>query len=163
MLHVGMLKKYMSKPIIHSYSSVKRFGGNINDYEPIHSFMDSSKGVIADNRHRALTHTSWFLSTVLERIKFANSGNETSDHRFPTIINSDGKVVSVRDIGEQHCLEDFGNKFIPSAQDYLSEMDYKSWMQNGHGFPSSFVKIDIKRKVGLDVNKNFSMKAVLVD
>ncbi len=96
----------MSKPYIHAQSSVRKFGGQPQDYEPIHSFMDCSKGAIADNRHRALTHNSWFLSNILERIKFANSGPETSDHRFPTIINSDGRSVSVRDIGEQHCLED---------------------------------------------------------
>jgi hypothetical protein len=111
--------------------------------------MDCSKGAIADNRHRALTHNSWFLSTILERVKFANSGPETSDHRFPTIINSDGRAVSVRDIGEQHCLEDFGNKFIPSAQDYLGETEYKPWMQNGHGYPPSFEKIEQKRKASV--------------
>ena len=136
----------MSKPYIHAQSSVRKFGGQPQDYEPIHSFMDCSKGAIADNRHRALTHNSWFLNNILERVKFANSGPETSDHRFPTIINSDGRTVSVRDIGEQHCLEDFANKFIPSAQDYLAEMEFKSWMQNGISHPPSFVKIDEGRK-----------------
>lgn len=64
----------MSKPYIHAQSSVRKFGGKIEDYEPIHAFMDCSKGAIADNRHRALTHNSWFLSNILERVKFANSG-----------------------------------------------------------------------------------------
>jgi hypothetical protein len=136
----------MSKPIIHAQSSVRKFGGKPEDYEPIHSFMDCSKGAMADNRHRALTHNSWFLSNILERVKFANSGPETSDHRFPTIINSDGRTVSVRDIGEQHCLEDFANKFIPSAQDYLAEMSFQPWMQNGMSHPPSFVKIDEGRR-----------------
>lgn len=145
----------MAKPYIHAKSSAKRYGGKPEDYEPIHAFLDSSKGAIADNRHRALTHNSWFLANILERIKFSNSGPETSDHRFPTIINSDGKQVSVRDIGEQHCLEDFGNKFIPSAQDYLQEIEYQAWMQNGNSIPPSFVKInkhreDKKQLNGLD-------------
>jgi hypothetical protein len=135
----------MAKPIIHAQSSVRRFGGLVKDYEPIHAFLDSSKSVIADNRHRSLTHNSWFIGNVLERIKFHNSCPETSDLRFPTIINSDGRSVSVREIAEQHCLEDFGNKFIPSAQDYLSEMEYKDWMQNGIGSPPSFAKIAEKR------------------
>jgi hypothetical protein len=65
---------------------------------------------------------------------------------FPTITNSDGKVVSVRDIGEQHVLEDFRGRFIPSAQDYLSEMEYQPWMQNGEGVPPSFKKIDDGKK-----------------
>ena len=135
----------MSKPIIHAQSSVRKWGGNLNDYEPIHSFMDSSKGSMADNRHRALTHNSWFLSNILERVKFSNSGPETSDHRFPTIINSDGRSVSVRDIGEQHCLEDYKFKFMPSAQDFLQEMEFLPWMQNGMGeVPSSHKRIDGK-------------------
>ena len=136
----------MAKPYIHAKSSAKRYGGKPEDYEPIHAFLDSSKGAIADNRHRALTHNSWFLANILERIKFSNSGPETSDHRFPTIVNSDGKQVSVRDIGEQHCLEDFGNKFIPSAQDYLQEIEYQAWMQNGYSIPPSFVKINKHRE-----------------
>ena len=136
----------MRKPYINAQGAARKCGGKPQDYEPIHAFMDCSKGAIADNRHRALTHNSWFLSNILERVKFANSGPETSDHRFPTIINSDGRSVSIRDIGEQHCLEDFANKFIPSAQDYLAEMEFKSWMQNGINHPPSFVKIDERRK-----------------
>lgn len=124
----------MSKPYIHSVSSARRFGGVPEDYIEIHNFLDSSKGTIADNRHRALTHTSWFLSTVLERV-------------FGEVIeNSDGRKVSVRDVGEQHILEDFGGRYIPTAQDYLQEMDFKDWMQNGKGVPPSSVKLDEKRK-----------------
>lgn len=46
----------MSKPFIHAQSSAKKFGGIWEDYISIHEFLDSSKSVIADNRHRALTH-----------------------------------------------------------------------------------------------------------
>lgn len=106
----------MSKPYIHSLSSAKKFGGIPEDYLEIHQLMDSSKGAIPDNRHRALTHTSWFLSTILERIFGI------------TIVNSEGKTVSVRDIGEQHILEDYGGRFIPTAQDFLQEIPYKTWM-----------------------------------
>ena len=58
----------MAKPHIHAVSSAKRYGGSPDDYLDIHQFMDSSKGAIADNRHRALTPHSWFLSVVLERV-----------------------------------------------------------------------------------------------
>ena len=119
----------MSKPFIHAQSSVRKFGGTIEDYLPIHNLLDSSKGAIADNRHRALTHTSWFLSTILERIFGV------------TIKNSDGKDVSVRDVGEQHILEDFGGKFIPTAQDYLQEIEWHPWMDNGRGTPPSSAKL----------------------
>lgn len=124
----------MAKPWIHALSSAKRFGGKPEDYLDIHELMDSSKSVIADNRHRALTHNSWFLSTILERV-------------FGSVRqNSDGKTYSVRDIGEQHILEDFGKKFIPSAQDYLAEMEFKDWMQNGKGVPPSFARIVQREK-----------------
>jgi hypothetical protein len=123
----------MSKPWIHAKNSARKFGGTPEDYMAIHNLMDSSKGAIADNRHRTLTHNSWFISAdgPLEKIFGA------------VIINSDDKEVSVRDIGEQHILEDFGMKFIPTAQDYLQEMEIKNWMNNGkEGVPSSFTKIE---------------------
>lgn len=132
----------MSKPYIHALSSAKKFGGTPEDYIEIHSFMDSSKGAMADNRHRALTHNAWFLVTVLERVRFANSYVANINQlTFPTITNSDGKRVSVRDVGEQHILEDFKGKFIPTAQDYLAEMEFHGWMQNGRGLPPSFEKL----------------------
>lgn len=127
----------MSKPYIHAVSSAKRYGGQPEDYIEIHNLMDSSKGAICDNRHRALTHNSWFLSTILERVFGV------------TITNSEGRKVSVRDIGEQHVAEDFRGQFIPTAQDYLQEMEIKDWMNNGRGVPSSFKKIDEKLKLSL--------------
>jgi hypothetical protein len=121
----------LSKPAIHAESSARRFGGEPDDYIEIHNFMDSSKGALPDNRHRALTHNSWFLSNVLERVFGV------------TITNSADRRVSVRDIGEQHILEDFGGKFIPTAQDYLAEMEFKPWMQNGkEGTPPSHQKLN---------------------
>lgn len=121
----------MSKPYIHALSSAKRFGGKPEDYIEIHNLMDSSKGTIADSRHRALTHNAWFISTILERI-------------FGVVItNSDDKKISVRDIGEQHVLEDFAGRFIPSAQDYLEQVPMQEWMVKGHGeAPPSFKLLD---------------------
>jgi hypothetical protein len=122
----------MSKPWVHAKSSAKRFGGEPDDYMDIHQLMDSSKGAFADNRHRALTHNAWFIGPggPLERI-FGT-----------TFINSAGRVISTRDIGEQHILEDFGNRFIPSAQDYLAGIPYEEWMTAGKGEPPpSFKKI----------------------
>lgn len=126
----------MAKPWIHAKNSARRYGGVPEDYLDIHQLMDSSKSAMPDNRHRALTHNSWFIGAggILERI-------------FGTVItNSDGKEVSVRDIGEQHILEDFGMKFIPTVSDYLEEMEYKQWMNNAQGsVPSSHKKIAAKK------------------
>jgi len=125
----------MSKPWIHACSSARKFGGKPEDDLEIHQLMDSSKGAMPDNRHRALTHNSWFLSTILERIFGVN------------IKNSDNRDVSVRDIGEQHILEDFGNRYIPSASDYLEEMEYVPWMNaDRNSCPSSHKKIAGKMK-----------------
>ncbi len=125
----------MAKPHIHAISSAKKFGGVPEDYLEIHSFMDSSKAAFPGMQHRALTHNSWFIGTVLEKV-FGYS-----------ITNSQGRQISVRDIGEQHVLEDYGNKFIPTAQDFLCEMEIKPWMMNGRGIPDSIKKQPQPKKV----------------
>ena len=112
----------MAKPWVHAVSSAKKFGGKPDDYLEIHVFLDRSKGAIADNRHRALTHTSWFIMEVLPRV-FGE-----------TFRNSDDKVVSTRDVGEQHVIEDLG--CIPTPQDYLQLVPVADWM-NGRGRPPS--------------------------
>lgn len=124
----------MSKPYKHALASAKRYGGTPEDYLDIHNLLDSSKQAMADNRHRAITHTSWFIGVILEKIFGV------------TRTNSAGRVYSVRDIGEEHVLEDFGGKFIPSAQDYLGVMDMEDWMQNGRGTPPSYARIVEKHK-----------------
>lgn len=125
----------MAKPYRHALSSAKKFGGSPDDYIDIHNLMDSSKSAIGDNRHRALTHNAWFVGSIVELI-FGVSRT-----------NSAGRVYCVRDIAEQHVLEDFGHKYIPSAQDYLEHMDFKDWMQNGLGQsgPSSVKKLNQHR------------------
>ncbi len=133
----------MSKPWIHAVSSAKKFGGKPEDYLPIHDLLDSSKSTIADSRHRALTHNAWFIGIILEKIFGTN------------ITNSEGKLVSVRDVGEQHVLEDYGGRFIPSAQDFLQEVEFKEWMLKGAGVPPSFARLKPRgngaaRKVVMD-------------
>ena len=126
----------MSKPWVHAKNSARKFGGKPEDYIEIHNLMDSSKSCIGDNRHRCLTHNSWFIGAdgPLEKI-------------FGTVIkNSSGREVSTRDVGEQHILEDFGMQYIPTAQDFLQEMEMKDWMNNGKGSPPSFQRIENKKK-----------------
>jgi hypothetical protein len=115
----------MSAPHIHALSSAKRYGGEPNDYMTIHAKMDCSKGYFPDNRHRALTHTMFWVQEVMIPI-FGH-----------TIVNSSGKTVSVKDICEQHILEDYRQKFIPTPQDFIQHMEMKEWMQNGRSVPES--------------------------
>jgi len=44
----------------------------------------------------------------------------------PTIQNSEGKLVPVRTIGEQHVTDDLG--WIPSAKDWLQHIQPQPWM-----------------------------------
>lgn len=130
----------MSKPYLHAISSAKKFGGIPDDYMPIHEFMDSSKAVIADNRHRALTHNSWFIGTVIPRV-FGETFKRPSD----------SKVISSRDIAEQHVLEDYKNKFIPSAHDFISLIPFEMWMQNAQkGIPQSCKKLINNTNLNID-------------
>ena len=125
----------MSKPYIHAQSCARKWGGVPEDYLEIHQHLDSSKGAIADNRHRALTHNSWYIAPggPLELIFGVN------------ITNSDGKLVSVRDIGERHILEDFRMRYIPSASDWLQLIEPQPWMNNGlSGSPESHKKVEEK-------------------
>lgn len=119
----------MAAPYIHAISSAKKYGGTPEDYLDIHELMDSSKITFADNRHRVLTHNIWFITVILPKV----FGHQRE--------NSDGKKYNVKDIGEQHCLEDFRHKFIPTAQDYIEEMTIQPWMNNGMGLPSSAKKL----------------------
>lgn len=119
----------MSAPHIHALNSSRKFKGKPEDYIHLHAKMDCSKGYMPDNRHRALTHNMFWILEVMVPL-FGH-----------TIINSDGLVVSVKDICEQHVLEDFRNKFIPTVQDYIQEMEFKDWMQNGKGVCPSAARL----------------------
>lgn len=85
----------------------------MEDYLAIHEFFDSSKIAVPDVRHRAMLHSAWGIY-LLEKV-------------FGSMMtNSDGKQVSVRDLGEEHVLEDLG--FIPTMQDWLEKMPIEPWM-----------------------------------
>lgn len=118
----------MPKANIHAQIDAEKFGGKMEDYLAIHEWFDDTKSAIADNRHRCLKHHSLGIFWAAQIF---------GDY----ITNSDGKQVSVRDIGESHVLVDFGGKFIPTPQDYIQEMEFKDWMQNGKGNPPSCAKI----------------------
>ncbi len=97
--------------VIHSKISVRKRGGKIEDYLPIHDFIDSTKELCSDNRHRIL-HTMWGIKRVIVPI-FGH-----------TIINSDNKEVNVKDLCEQdHILPDYQNRFIPTLSDFVETID----------------------------------------
>jgi hypothetical protein len=101
-------------PYHHALSSVERWGGRAEDYLPIHDWFDESKAHVADFRHRALRHHSEGIF-LCEKLFGA------------TLTNSDGRVVPVRWVGEQHVKEDLG--FIPSVKDWLENLMPQTWMR----------------------------------
>lgn len=103
----------MAHPYHHALSSVQKWGGSVEDYQPIHDWFDASKAHMADFRHRALRHHSEGIFEA-ERVFGV------------TITNSSGRVVPVRYIGEQHVKEDLGR--IPTLSDWLMTIKPERWM-----------------------------------
>jgi hypothetical protein len=72
---------------------------------------------MANFRHRALRHHACGIFEM--EAKFG-----------PVLVNSAGKIIPTRFIGEQHVREDCGG-VIPSVQDWLRGIPFKRWMNVG--------------------------------
>lgn len=90
-------------PLDHAISSARKFGGNPRDYIEIHDWFDETKQYTGDFGHRALRHHSAGVQWCVE--KFGH-----------IVINSDGTLVPVKVIAEQHVQEDCG--FVPTVSDW---------------------------------------------
>lgn len=106
------------KPYDHAVKSIKRYGGKVSDYAPIHEFLDMTKAAHPDVRHRAILHNS--MGPYIAVRVFGEQ-----------ITNSDGKVCDVRQICEDHIIEDMGR--IPTVSWYLDKIP----MNNIGGFAYS--------------------------
>lgn len=94
----------------HAQISVRRHGGVVDDYFAIHQFIDSTKSLCSDNRHR-IFHTLWAVNEIVLPI-FGH-----------TLTNSDGKAVDIKDLCEKdHLLVDFHHRFIPTLGDFVLAM-----------------------------------------
>ncbi len=116
----------MSHSYYHCLSSVKRWGGTVEDYRSIHDWFDESKKLVAEPTHRALRHHSegiFMGETVFGQ----------------TLTNSDGHIVPVRLIGEQHVMEDLG--CIPSFADWARLIRPAGWILRGNPKGSALVAI----------------------
>jgi hypothetical protein len=100
----------------HAQSCVRRWGGGVDDYLPIHEFLDSSKMAIGDIRHRSLYHHTlgvWLCQRIFGTTVTVQKKTRTVE-------------VPVRLIAEQHILEDLG--WLPSPNDYIDGMPKAPWM-----------------------------------
>jgi hypothetical protein len=103
----------MSHPLHHAISSKQAWGGEVEDYLPIHNWFDDTKKHMPDQRHRALRHHA--------------EGIFWCEEKFGVyIINSANKMVPVRALGEQHVREDLG--FVPTIKDWFENIQPKGWM-----------------------------------
>ncbi len=103
----------MAHPYHHSLSSVRKWGGVVEDYLEIHEWFDESKKIIADFRHRALRHHAegiFMAATIFGA----------------TVTLSTGRIIPTRWVGEQHVREDLG--FIPSFADWVKAIRPEPWM-----------------------------------
>lgn len=100
----------------HAQSAARYWGGKPEDYQPIEDFIDSSKRIVGDFRHRAIYHHT--EGTFLcERI-FGKTITVAKKHN--TI------EVPVRLIAERHIIEDLG--WLPTPADYIKSMGREPWM-----------------------------------
>jgi len=100
-------------PWHHSVSSARKHGGKPEDYLKLHNWFDQSKEHYADFRHRALRHHTLGIY-------------QAEQHFGATVVNSDGRHVPTRILGEQHVKEDLGR--IPTLADWLSNIRGQPWM-----------------------------------
>lgn len=107
----------MAQSYRHAETSARHFGGVPEDYIKIHEWIDQFKGELGDTRHRAMLHHTkgpWMAQEVFGH--------------YITVTGKEGKPVKVmvRDIAENHIVEDLG--WLPSPSDWLSCMTCKVWM-----------------------------------
>ena len=103
----------MSHAYEHAVSSASKHGGIPEDYLDIHCWFDEYKSAHADCRARIVRH-------------HAEGIRECVKHFGVTITNSDGNVVPVSVIGEQHVMEDCG--WIPSFTHWAQHLSKEPWM-----------------------------------
>lgn len=95
----------------HARISAKRWGGEAEDYYEVHRFIDSTKSLCSDARHRIL-HTLWGVNSVVVPI-YGHS-----------LLNSAGKAVDLKDLCERdHLLVDYQQRFIPTLADFVRAID----------------------------------------
>lgn len=105
----------MAHPNEHAKSSVKKWGGVPEDYLHIHEWFDATKAWIGHSVHRMFRHHS---EGIFECEKVFGV----------SFVNSSGKTVYTRYVGEQHVKEDCYGK-IPSAKEWIDNFNTpKEWM-----------------------------------
>lgn len=88
----------MAHPWNHAIASARAFGSTPEIHFPLHHFIDHSKMILADPRHRSLLHHE--VGITITEIAFAH-------------------IPQAREITSQHIIEDMGQ--IPKLSDWIAE------------------------------------------
>lgn len=128
----------------HAKSCAKKWGGSPEDYIEIHEFIDSSKKIVGDVRHRSIYHHTegiWLCQRIFGRtitvggkraipqeITYIPEEDEptTTGPALKIIDYGPLREVPVRLIAELHVEQDLG--WIPSPADYIKNMELVQWM-----------------------------------
>ena len=120
----------------HARISAKRWGGEAEDYYEVHSFIDSTKSLCSDARHRIL-HTLWGVNSVVVPI-YGHS-----------LLNSAGKSVDLKDLCERdHLLVDYQQRFIPTLADFVRAIDPARYLRGSNKKLKKYTSI-------IQINRNF--------
>lgn len=102
----------------HARISAKRWGGEPKDYDELHAFIDSSKGLCSDARHRILQTLLGINSVVVP----------VFGHSFQ---NSVGKSIDLNGLCERdHLLMDHQQRFISTFNDFVNAIDARQLSKN---------------------------------
>ncbi|MEV3860727.1 hypothetical protein AB0J38_41265 [Streptomyces sp. NPDC050095] len=100
----------------HAVSAARKWGGEPELYLPIEEFIDSSKKILGDVRHRSIYHHTegaWLVQRIFGVTLEVPKGNRVV--KVPTRL-----------IAERHIIEDLG--WLPSPADYIKGMPIEGWM-----------------------------------
>lgn len=128
----------------HAQSAARKWGGEPEQYVAIEEFIDSSKKIIGDVRHRSMYHHTegvWLCQRIFGRTitvggryaipqkleaSLTDEPEPTASHTLEIIDHGPIREVPVRLIAELHIMQDLG--WIPSPSDYIKNMELKQWM-----------------------------------
>jgi len=92
----------MAHALYHSRASAHRYGGRTQDYLPLHSFMDQTKALVADCRHRMILHNEWGVEIAL------------------ACFGSHVASIPTRQLVEDHIREDLG--YVPTLEQTITAL-----------------------------------------
>lgn len=158
----------MANPYHHAVSSVRRWGGTVEDYLPIHRWFDATKELHGDFRHRALRHHTQGVFECERKFGVTiviSTGRQCRNcavraplvgefiHRPSIMLDPDGcddtaavfvlkKEIPTRWVAEQHVVEDLG--WLPTLGDWLKAIKPEPWMNRSRALSRELEVVEDK-------------------